>query len=96
MERLDVVAIHQVCERLYRAQFGVAKIATPEEIREFLSDSAKKEESHRFTTPFLMDEWDNVVDAWQLDSWGGLSRCQTTREEAASTHRAAIEVVDYI
>ena len=69
MERLEVVAIHQVCERLYKAQFGVAKIATMDVVREILTESAKKEESHRFSIPFLVDEWENVVDAWQLDSW---------------------------
>ena len=69
MERLEVAAIHQVCERLYRAQFGVAKIATMDVVREILTESAKKEESHRFSIPFLVDEWENVVDAWQLGSW---------------------------
>ena len=69
MERLEVAAIHQVCERLYKAQFGVAKIATMDVVREILTESAKKEESHRFSVPFLVDEWENVVDAWQLDSW---------------------------
>ena len=69
MERLEVAAIHPVCERLYKAQFGIAKIATLEKVREFLAESAKKEEAHRFSDQFLMDEWANVVDAWQLDSW---------------------------
>ena len=71
MERLEVTAIHHVCERLYKAQFGVAKIATMEVVREFLAESAKEERSHRFSIPFLMEEWENVVDAWQLDSWEG-------------------------
>ena len=69
MERLEVTPIHQVCERLYQAQFGVAKIATLELVRELLAESAKKERPHRFSIAFLVDEWENVVDAWQLDSW---------------------------
>ncbi len=69
MERLEVAAIHQVCERLYKAQFGVAEIATMEVVRKFLAAQTKKKESYRFSVPFLMDEWENVVDAWQLDSW---------------------------
>lgn len=69
MERLEFAAIHQVCERLYKAQFSVAKIATMDVVREFLTESAKNEASHRFSIPFLMDEWENVVDAWQLNSW---------------------------
>ncbi len=69
MERLEVAAIHQVCERLYKAQFGVAKIATMQVVRKFLAEQANKEESYRFSVPFLMDEWENVVDAWQLNRW---------------------------
>ena len=69
IERLEVTAIHQVCERLYKAQFGVAKIASPERVRKFLAEGAKEEKSHRFSIAFLVDEWENVVDSWQLDSW---------------------------
>ena len=69
IERLEVTAIHQICDRLYKAQFGVAKIATPERVRKFLVGVAKEEKSHRFSVAFLVDEWENVVDAWQLDSW---------------------------
>lgn len=69
MERLEVTAIHQVCERLYRAQFGVPKIAPKETVRQLLAKCAQEDGPHRFSAPFLMDEWENVVDAWQLDTW---------------------------
>ena len=69
IERLEVTAIHQICERLYKAQFGVAKIASPERVRKFLAEGAKEEKSHRFSIAFLVDEWENVVDAWQLEGW---------------------------
>ncbi len=69
MERLEVTAIHQVCERLYRAQFGVPKFAPKETVRGLLSEYAKQDGPHRYSVPFLMDEWENVVDAWQLDTW---------------------------
>ena len=69
MERLEVTAIHQVCERLYLAQFGVSKIAPEETVRGLLAEYAKEDRPHRFSVPFLMDEWENVVDAWQLDGW---------------------------
>ncbi len=69
MERLEVTAIHQVCERLYQAQFGVPKIAPKETVRGLLAEYAKEDGPHRFSVPFLMDEWENVVDACQLDTW---------------------------
>lgn len=69
MERLEVTALHQVCERLYQARFGVPKIASSETVRTLLAEYAQEDGPHRFSVPFLMDEWENVVDAWQLDGW---------------------------
>ncbi len=69
-ERLEVDSIDRVGERLFRAQFGVSKIATRETIRDLLTRAAgEAETSHQFSTRFLLSEWENVVDAWQLDHW---------------------------
>lgn len=68
-ERVEVSAIDTVGERLYRAQFGAPKIATQEIIQEFLAKAAGEVEAHQFSLRFLLSEWENVVDAWQLDSW---------------------------
>ena len=68
-ERVEVNAIDTVGERLYRAQFGAPKIAPQEIIQEFLAKAAGEVEAHKFSPRFLLSEWENVVDAWQLDSW---------------------------
>lgn len=34
-----------------------------------LLEQAARADGGRFTAPFLLGEWDEVVDAWQLDSW---------------------------
>ena len=68
-ERVEVNAIDRVGERLYRAQFSVPKIATQEIIQEFLAKAAGEVEEHKFSPRFLLSEWENVLDAWQLDSW---------------------------
>ncbi len=69
MERLEVNTIDQVCERVYKVQVGVPRIASGEMVRELLAEGAKEEETRRFSPNFLVSEWENVVDAWQLEGW---------------------------
>ena len=38
-------------------------------MRQFLEEAAKQVSDHLFTSHFLLTEWDQVVDAWQLESW---------------------------
>ena len=69
-ERLEVDAIDRVGERLFRAQIGAPKIATRESVRDLLARAAGEAEMpHKFSPRFLLSEWENVVDAWQLDHW---------------------------
>ena len=68
-ERVEVDAIDAVGERLYRAQFGSPKIVTQEQFKSILADAISQEQTNHFSLRFLLSEWKNVVDAWQLDSW---------------------------
>ncbi len=68
-ERLEVDAIDAVGERLYRARFGPPDIAARNQIWESLAKAAVAAETNEFSPQFLMSEWEDVVDAWQLDSW---------------------------
>ena len=69
-ERLEVEAVDTVGERLYRAQIGSPKIATREMVRDFLARAVGEAGApHQFSLRFLLSEWENVVDAWQLDHW---------------------------
>ena len=68
-ERIEVEAIDIVGERLYRARIGPPNIATRALVREFLKNAAADDRQHRFSVRFLLSEWENVVDAWQVNSW---------------------------
>ena len=41
----------------------------PEGVRELLQEAASAVEGHKFALHFLVTEWEQVVDAWQLDGW---------------------------
>lgn len=68
-ERLEVHSMNAIGERLYETNFGRPTIASPEQIRKLLLEAASKVEGGKFSGYFLMSEWTDIVDAWQLDSW---------------------------
>jgi mRNA-degrading endonuclease RelE of RelBE toxin-antitoxin system len=68
-ERIEVHSIDAVGRRLYRAQAGEPSIASREVVEGFLREASDAAESHRFKLSFLLTEWQQVVDAWQLRAW---------------------------
>lgn len=68
-ERLEVYSMRAIGRRLYRLNIGEPKIASRDVIRELLEEASKKVEEHKFSVRYLLNEWDQIVDAWQLDSW---------------------------
>lgn len=68
-ERLEVHAIDAIGERLYEAHVARPEIATREHIEELLSEATRGSDGLRFSSRFLLGEWEDVVDAWQLQTW---------------------------
>lgn len=68
-ERLEVHSMNAIGERLYELHFGRPNIASPDKTRQLLTEAASKVDGQRFSAHFLKTEWDEIVDAWQLDSW---------------------------
>ncbi|HSW64031.1 MAG TPA: UvrD-helicase domain-containing protein [Dissulfurispiraceae bacterium] len=68
-ERLEVHALHAIGQRLYELSFGRPRIVSRETIRQFLHEAAGKVEGQKFSSHFLLTEWEYIVDAWQLESW---------------------------
>lgn len=68
-ERIEVHAMDAIGQRLYEANFGPAQIASRAQIQKLLREAAGQAAPHKFGHHFLVTEWEQVVDAWQLDSW---------------------------
>ena len=68
-ERLEVHSMTAIGRRLYEVNLGHPQIASRETVRELLSEASGAAEVHRFSPQFLLTEWEQVVDAWQLESW---------------------------
>ena len=80
-ERIDVHSLNAIGLRLYKSHVGQATIASRDVVRELLQEAASAVEGHKFALHFLVTEWEQVVDAWQLDELGGVSRCRAARQE---------------
>ena len=68
-ERLEVHAVNEISLRLYELNFGRPRIASREVIEHLLKEAAGEVDNHKFSPHFLMTEWEEIVDAWQLEIW---------------------------
>jgi len=65
-ERLEVHDLNSIGTRLYGRHFGKSRLASRETIAAIIAEAAA---GQKFSPNFLLSEWDELVDAWQLDSW---------------------------
>ncbi len=68
-ERIDVHAMNAVAARLYRQHIGTAKAVDAADLHTWLADASATLAPGKFGAHFLMAEWAEIVDAWQLGSW---------------------------
>ena len=68
-EQIEVYAMNVIGERLYRLNIGKVQIASEGIVRDLLVEAAATIDDHNFSLKFLSTEWEQIVDAWQLDSW---------------------------
>jgi len=67
--RIVVKAVSAVGYDLYSERFGQPQIAPALLIKSLIVKAAAEVEGHKFAVQFLIGEWNDVVDAWQLRSW---------------------------
>lgn len=68
-ERLEVQALDAIGRRLYEAHFGTPQVASCAIIEALLAEAGAQVDGLKFSPRFLMTEWEQVVDAWQLETW---------------------------
>ena len=68
-ERLEVHAIDAIGRRLYEVNVGRPQIASIGLIKQYLSEASSAVEGQKFNIHFLMTEWQQIVDAWHLETW---------------------------
>jgi hypothetical protein len=68
-ERIDLYSINAIGLRLYKSHIGKVTIAGDDIVRELICEAANSKDGHKFAQRFLVSEWEQVVDAWQLQEW---------------------------
>ena len=68
-ERIDVAAMDALGIRLYAAEFGKPVFASRDEISTLLKAAATQVDGLKASAAFLLSEWEDVVDTWQVESW---------------------------
>ena len=68
-ECLEVHSLDAIGTRLVKAHFGPPDLAPTEAIADLIRTAAAEVGGHKFSLHFLQSEWEQIVDAWQLDSW---------------------------
>ena len=68
-ERLEVHSIDAIGYRLFKAHLGQTQLATRDKVSDALKVASTEVGGHKFNLSFLLMEWEQVVDAWQLDTW---------------------------
>jgi mRNA-degrading endonuclease RelE of RelBE toxin-antitoxin system len=67
-ERVEVHALNTIAERLYEQHFGAAQLPNANVVRQLMQEAAASS-AQKFGIGFLLAEWTELVDAWQLDRW---------------------------
>ena len=68
-ERLEVHALNAIGERLYASHFEEPNLVPRNVLKEILMEAATQVAGQKFSPYFLLTEWEEVVDAWQLATW---------------------------
>ncbi|QYY37130.1 3'-5' exonuclease [Ruficoccus sp. ZRK36] len=68
-ERIDVEYMDAVGKRLYERNVGKLRLVDAETVCTLLKEEAERNGLEGYSLSFLNSEWEQIVDAWQLDSW---------------------------
>lgn len=68
-ERIDVYSLEAIALRLYKSRIGAVSVASREQIRSLIDAASQVVGGHKLSLHFLLSEWEQVVDAWQLKGW---------------------------
>ena len=68
-ERIDVISMNVLAANLVESRIGKVKLITRDQLNKYISIASEKVEGHQFSNHFILNEWEQVVDAWQINSW---------------------------
>jgi mRNA-degrading endonuclease RelE of RelBE toxin-antitoxin system len=93
-EQIEVQSLDAIARRLYELNFGRPRLATAADVRQIVHAAAQTA-GQPFPLPFVLAEWENVVDAWQVQEWDAYRTVTRLgrRTRLSDKQRAALWVV---
>ena len=70
-ERIEVLAMEAIGKRLYNSHVAKPVIASADQIKTFITQAASDTPECSFSVRFLLSEWQDVVDAQQINDESG-------------------------
>jgi len=68
-ERLEVLDIYAIGKRLHGTHCGPSRQISNKALLQCVEEAGREVEGNKFSSQFLISEWTDVVDAWQLETW---------------------------
>lgn len=68
-DRIDVCSLDALGTRLHGSLIGKVALISKKATRDLIREAAKATGGHKFSLTFLVSEWEQVVDAWQIADW---------------------------
>ena len=68
-ERIDVYSLDAIGSRLFHSNCGKFSIVNKETLKTLLKEASEALVGQKFSLHFLLDEWEQIVDAWQVRDW---------------------------
>ena len=68
-DQIEVLSINEVGLRLYKSRIGRITLASQKQINDVIIAAARLIPENSFSDRFLISEWDQVVDGWQVRTW---------------------------
>ncbi len=68
-ERVDVRSINEIGLKLYKSNIATPQIISRDTLKGVIANASQKADSHKFSLSFLVAEWEEVVDTWQIKTW---------------------------
>jgi len=69
LDRLDVLAMQDLGERIHTAQLGRPQLITPDELRALIQRDAPAEISRIYGEAFVVEEFNEIIDGFALQDW---------------------------
>lgn len=68
-ERLEIHSMDSIAVRLHKFNVSNKKLLNREQLFELISKHSQGIEGLRYSVAFIFEEWLQVVDAWQINTW---------------------------